>query len=54
MAYVPGDTRNVGFAVNVALLVKALERIGHHARSLVECVVSHTAREALAGEAASA
>ncbi|MCZ7564390.1 MAG: phosphate signaling complex protein PhoU [Burkholderiales bacterium] len=33
------DARNVGHAINAVLLVKALERIGDHARNLAEYVI---------------
>lgn len=33
------DARNVGHAINTVLLVKALERIGDHARNLAEYVI---------------
>jgi phosphate transport system protein len=33
------DARNVGHAINAVLLVKAVERIGDHARNLAEYVI---------------
>lgn len=39
MTFVMEDARNVGFAVNIVLIIKALERIGDHARNLAEYVV---------------
>jgi phosphate transport system protein len=33
------DARNVGHAINTVLLVKALERIGDHARNLAEYII---------------
>jgi phosphate transport system protein len=53
------DARNVGHAINTVLLVKALERIGDHARNLAEYVIylvqgddvrHQEAREQLNGE----
>ena len=39
MTYVLEDTRNIGFAISVVLVIKSLERIGHHAQNLAEYVV---------------
>jgi len=39
MTYIMEDSRNIGFAINVVLVIKALERIGHHAQNLAEYVV---------------
>jgi phosphate transport system protein len=39
LTYVLEDYRNIGFAISVILVIKALERIGHHARNLAEHVV---------------
>jgi phosphate transport system protein len=39
MTYVMEDARNVGYAITVVLVIKSLERIGHHAQSLAEYVV---------------
>jgi phosphate transport system protein len=39
ITYVIEDTRNFGYAVSVVLVIKALERIGHHAHNLAENVV---------------
>lgn len=39
MTYVMEDARNVGFAVSMVLVIKALERIGAHAQNLAEYVV---------------
>jgi phosphate transport system protein len=38
MTYVIEDARNFGFAISVVLVIKALERIGHHAHNLAENV----------------
>jgi phosphate transport system protein len=37
--YVLEDARNVGHAINIVLILKALERIGEHASNLAEYVV---------------
>jgi phosphate transport system protein len=37
--FVLEDARNVGHAINITLVIKALERIGDHARNLVEYVI---------------
>ncbi|HUL11206.1 MAG TPA: phosphate signaling complex protein PhoU [Methylococcaceae bacterium] len=39
MTYVMEDSRNIGFAVSVVLVIKALEHIGNHARNLAEYVI---------------
>lgn len=39
ITYVMEDSRNIGFAINLILAIKALERIGHHAKNLAEYVV---------------
>lgn len=39
MTYIMEDPRNIGFAINVVLAIKSLERIGHHAQSLAEYVI---------------
>ncbi len=39
LTYVLEDYRNIGFAISVILVIKALERIGHHARNLAEHVI---------------
>jgi phosphate transport system protein len=39
MTHVMEDVRNIGFAVNMILVIKALERIGAHAHNLAEYVV---------------
>lgn len=39
LTYVLEDTRNIGFAIGVVLVIKALERIGHHAQNLAEYAI---------------
>ncbi len=39
LTYVLEDTRNIGYAIGVVLVIKALERIGHHAQNLAEYVI---------------
>jgi phosphate transport system protein len=39
LTYVMEDARLIGFAINVVLAIKSLERIGHHAQNLAEYVV---------------
>ena len=39
VTYVAPNARNIGFAVNIVLIIKALERIGDHARNLAEYVI---------------
>lgn len=39
MTYIMEDSRNIGFAINTVLAVKALERVGAHAQNLAEYVV---------------
>jgi phosphate transport system protein len=44
MSYVLEDLRRFGFAISMALVINALERIGHHAHNLVTNVVLQVAR----------
>jgi len=37
--FVLEDARNVGHTINVTLIIKALERIGEHARNMAEYVI---------------
>ena len=37
--FVLEDARNVGHAINITLVLKALERIGDHARNISEYVI---------------
>jgi phosphate transport system protein len=39
MTYVAEDARSIGFAVNMVLAIKALERIGAHVQNLAESIV---------------
>jgi len=39
MTYIMEDSRNIGFAINTVLAVKALERVGAHAQNLAEYVI---------------
>ena len=39
MTYILEDSRNIGFAINVVLIIKALERITHHTQSLAEYAI---------------
>ena len=39
LTYVMEDSRNIGYAIGVVLVIKALERIGHHAQNLAEYVI---------------
>lgn len=39
LTYVMEDARLIGFAINVVLTIKSLERIGHHAQNLAEYVI---------------
>ena len=39
MTYVMEDSRNIGFAISVALVIKSLERIGHCAQNLTEYAI---------------
>ena len=39
ITYIMEDSRNIGHAISAALVIKALERIGHHAQNLAEYVV---------------
>ena len=40
LTYVLEDYRNIGFAITAILVIKALERIGHHAHNLAEQAIS--------------
>jgi phosphate transport system protein len=42
MTFIMEDARNIGFAVNIVLIIKAFERIGEHAQNLAEYVVYQT------------
>jgi phosphate transport system protein len=37
--FVLEDARNVGHTINITLIIKALERVGEHARNLAEYVI---------------
>jgi len=39
MTYIMEDSRNIGFAISVVLVIKSLERIGHHAQNLAEYTI---------------
>lgn len=39
LTYVLEDHRNIGLAIGVVLIIKSLERIGHHTQNLAEYVV---------------
>lgn len=39
ITYIMEDSRNIGFAVNAVLAIKALERVGAHAQNLAEYVI---------------
>ena len=39
MTYILEDSRNIGFAINVVLIIKALERITHHSQNLAEYAI---------------
>jgi phosphate transport system protein len=39
MTFIMEDARNIGFAVNIVLIIKAFERIGEHAQNLAEYVI---------------
>ncbi|HYE34956.1 phosphate signaling complex protein PhoU [Methylocaldum sp.] len=39
ITYIMEDSRNIGFAINMVLAIKALERIGAHAQNLAEYVI---------------
>jgi phosphate transport system protein len=39
MTFVLEDTRTIGNAISVVLVIKSLERIGHHAQNLAEYVI---------------
>lgn len=45
ITYIMEDYRNIGMAVGVVLVIKALERIGHHAQNLAEYVILHVKGE---------
>lgn len=42
MTFIMQDSRNIGFAVNIVLIIKAFERIGEHAQNLAEYVLYQT------------
>jgi len=37
--YIMEDSRNIGFAISIILVIKSLERIGHHAQNLAEYAI---------------
>jgi phosphate transport system protein len=39
VTFIMQDPRNIGFAVNIVLIIKAFERIGEHAQNLAEYVL---------------
>lgn len=39
MTYILEDSRNIGHAISMVLVIKSLERIGHHAQNLAEYVI---------------
>jgi phosphate transport system protein len=39
ITYIMEDARNIGFAVSAVLIIKALERIGDHAKNMAEYVI---------------
>ncbi len=39
LTYIIQDSRNIGYAISVVLVIKALERIGHHAHNVAEYVI---------------
>jgi len=39
LTYIMEDPRNIGFAINVVLAIKSLERICHHAQNVAEYVI---------------
>ena len=39
VTYVMEDTRTIGHAINVVLIIKALERVGDHAKNIAEYIV---------------
>lgn len=43
MTFIMEDARNIGFAVNIVLIIKAFERIGEHAQNLAEYVLYQVA-----------
>ncbi|MGD8558285.1 MAG: phosphate signaling complex protein PhoU [Gammaproteobacteria bacterium] len=52
--FVLEDARNVGHVINVTLIMKALERIGEHARNLAEYVIYFIKGEDVRHQAATA
>jgi phosphate transport system protein len=49
MTYVLEDYRNIGSAISVVLVIKALERVGHHAQNLAEYAVFQVYGEDIRG-----
>ncbi len=45
ITYILEDYRNIGFAISVVLVIKSLERVGHHAQNLAEYVVFQVSGE---------
>lgn len=39
ITYILEDSRNIGVAISLVLVIKSLERIGHHAQNLAEYVI---------------
>ncbi|HUL12897.1 MAG TPA: phosphate signaling complex protein PhoU [Methylococcaceae bacterium] len=39
MTYILQDSRNIGVAISLVLVIKSLERIGHHAQNLAEYTI---------------
>ena len=39
VTYVMEDTRTIGHAINAVIIIKALERVGDHAKNIAEYVV---------------
>jgi phosphate transport system protein len=50
ITYVLEDYRNIGSAISVVLVIKALERIGHHAHNLAEYAVFQVYGEDMRGQ----
>jgi phosphate transport system protein len=50
MTYVLEDYRNIGSAISVVLVIKSLERIGHHAQNLAEYAVFQVYGEDIRGQ----